>query len=404
MSIWSTLTTLAQNPVFSGVVGGGFVASIFYSLKSVPAQLWAFFRRWFTISLTIKGAQSFYPVLNEWIAEKKFSEKATRLQLTSESRDLSYGKRKAANFTLGFGNHFLWIDRRPVWVYRERTDKSTIQTSYSSAFTDETVTITTIGRNQKIIRKIISEAIAIDTQDDKIAIACFEENGYGMRVRRTKRALNSIFIPDDQMQRIVHDLERFYENKDLYAKRGTPHRRGYQFRGQPGTGKTSLIFALASRFEKRVNMINLANIGGDAAFMNAINQAGDDCFIVIEDIDSIGVTHDRDKIENKSDLKDEQNKGTLTLAGILNAIDGIASPEGRVLFITSNHAEVLDPALVRPGRIDMNEEILPLDADLALKMVRNFHPQHAVSIFEEHVRHLLPIPAANLQNIMLQLD
>jgi hypothetical protein len=68
MSIWATLTTLAQNPVFSGVVGGGFVASLFYSLKSVPFQIWNFFRRWFTISLTIKGAQSFYPILNEWIA------------------------------------------------------------------------------------------------------------------------------------------------------------------------------------------------------------------------------------------------------------------------------------------------------------------------------------------------
>jgi chaperone BCS1 len=326
------------------------------------------------------------------------------LQLTSESRDLDYRTANKANFTLGFGNHFLWIDRRPVWVYRERTEKNTMQSTYSSAFTDETVMLTTIGRNQKVIRKIIAEAIALDSEEDQIAISCFEENGYGRRVRRTKRSLDSIFIPDEQMHRIVHDLERFYENKDLYARRGTPHRRGYQFRGQPGTGKTSLIFALASHFEKPVMMINLANIGGDSAFMNAITEAGNDCFIVIEDIDSIGVTHDRDKIEDKSELKDEQNKGTLTLAGILNAIDGIASPEGRVLFITSNHAEVLDPALVRPGRIDMNEEIEPLTEDLALRMVRNFHPDRAVSIFEEHVRPLLPIPAANLQNIMLQLD
>jgi len=45
----------------------------------------------------------------------------------------------------------------------------------------------------------------------------------------------------------------------------------------------------------------------------------------------------------------------LTFSGLLNALDGVASAEERIVFMTTNHIEQLDPALVRPGRIDMKE-------------------------------------------------
>lgn len=402
MAIIDTLNTLIHNPVFSGMIGGGMVASLLYSLRAVPAKIATFIRRWFTVNLTIKGTQSFYPLLNQWIVDQNLSDHATQLQLTSDTYER--GKGSGTDFTLGFGDHFIWVKRRPVWVNRVRSDKSITGGYVSSAFLDETVTLTTIGRSHRIIRHIVDSAKSLSQSVDDIRVQFFNEGSYDYGVRRIKRPLSSIFIPESQKQRIVHDIERFYANRDRYTKRGTPWRRGFLLRGLPGTGKTSLIFALASHFEKNVKMINLANVGGDNNLMTAINEAGDNCFIVIEDVDSVGVTHNRETVHDTTELKDEQDKGTLTLAGILNAIDGISSPEGRVLFFTSNHAELLDPALIRPGRVDMDETIEPIDHDLAMDMVRAFHPDNSEMIFEQHVRHHLPIPAANLQNILIQLD
>lgn len=47
----------------------------------------------------------------------------------------------------------------------------------------------------------------------------------------------------------------------------------------------------------------------------------------------------------------------MTFSGFLNALDGVASGEERVIFMTTNHVEKLDPALIRPGRVDLIEKI-----------------------------------------------
>lgn len=93
--------------------------------------------------------------------------------------------------------------------------------------------------------------------------------------------------------------------------------------------------------------------------------------MVIEDIDSAGIGREvtaEQKAETADvDLADslmppqfrtsrstsgEKGRSLITLSGLLNAIDGNASQEGRLLILTSNNPDALDPALTRPGRID----------------------------------------------------
>jgi chaperone BCS1 len=46
-------------------------------------------------------------------------------------------------------------------------------------------------------------------------------------------------------------------------------------------------------------------------------------------------------------------QSSVTFSGFLNALDGVASGEERIIFLTTNHIEKLDPALIRPGRVDL---------------------------------------------------
>src|SRR5690606_38276676 len=71
------------------------------------------------------------------------------------------------------------------------------------------------------------------------------------------------------------------------------------------------------------------------------------CVVVIEDVDRAFHARERTEDANKN----------LTFSGLLNAIDGISAKEGRILVLTTNHPEVLDPALVRPGRVDRKFEV-----------------------------------------------
>ncbi|KAJ7839662.1 hypothetical protein B0H13DRAFT_2417597 [Mycena leptocephala] len=88
------------------------------------------------------------------------------------------------------------------------------------------------------------------------------------------------------------------------------------------------------------------------------------CILLIEDIDCAFPSREEDS-DNEPLLDATGNplqkepippRSQITLAGLLNVLDSVASEEGRLTFATTNHIEQLDPALIRPGRMDLKEE------------------------------------------------
>jgi len=167
-----------------------------------------------------------------------------------------------------------------------------------------------------------------------------------------------------------------------YANRGIPYRRGYLFHGPPGTGKTSLSFALAGVFGLDIYVISLLEPTlTEEDLEQLFNSLPRRCVVLLEDIDSAGLIRNNDKsaettsttTEDKTAAKpdsdvmadlakalqkanhatEEEKKKGISLSGLLNAIDGVASHEGRVLVMTTNKPEKLDDALIRPGRVDL---------------------------------------------------
>jgi len=84
----------------------------------------------------------------------------------------------------------------------------------------------------------------------------------------------------------------------------------------------------------------------DDGLNRALNNAPSNSIILLEDIDGIFVS--RESV-NQSD-----EGRRISFSGLLNALDGVRSQEGRILFMTTNHREKLDPALMRPGRADFH--------------------------------------------------
>lgn len=71
---------------------------------------------------------------------------------------------------------------------------------------------------------------------------------------------------------------------------------------------------------------------------------------------SIMLLEDIDAAFTKRAQTDNQGyQSMITFSGLLNSLDGVASAEERIIFLTTNHVERLDPALIRPGRVDMKE-------------------------------------------------
>jgi chaperone BCS1 len=161
--------------------------------------------------------------------------------------------------------------------------------------------------------------------------------------KRMPRKIDSVILPTGETARILEDVKLFQESAAWYNMRGIPYRRGYLLHGEPGNGKSSLVIALASELGYDICMLNLnAKDMTDERLLSVLANVPAKSVVLVEDIDC--VFNARTRCENKD---------TLTISGLLNAIDGVMASEGRILFVTTNHLDKLDPALIRPGRIDV---------------------------------------------------
>ncbi|EEF40805.1 conserved hypothetical protein [Ricinus communis] len=204
---------------------------------------------------------------------------------------------------------------------------------------------------------------------------------------------DSVAMDSELKKTIIDDLDRFLTRKDYYKRIGKAWKRGYLLYGPPGTGKSSLIAAMANYLSYDVYDLNLANINSDAGLRRAILDVDRKSIIVIEDINCNAEVHDRSKSDSSdSDSDSGCDSGLLkfSLASLLNCVDGLWSSclDERIIVFTTNHKEVLDPALLRPGRMDMHihmtevtppsiaEELMKSDdPDVALGEVLNFLKQ-----------------------------
>lgn len=205
------------------------------------------------------------------------------------------------------------------------------------------------------------------------------------------RGVDQVILRRGQMDRIVDDMTGFLAAESFYRSRGIPWHRGYLFDGGPGTGKTSLVQALATHFGLDLWYMPLSDVEGDSTILQSLSHIHDQGVLLIEDIDVFDAANSRDDdVELPSGQTIELLKSKLTLSGVLNAFDGIATPPGLIVMMTTNHKERLDPALIRPGRVDMAETLLPVDGDQIADLYHWFYGVHPTIELGEPIQYHAP--------------
>jgi len=124
-----------------------------------------------------------------------------------------------------------------------------------------------------------------------------------------------------------------------------------------------------------------------------LNSAPPKSILLIEDIDAAFVQRDRG-----------QGSNGVTFSGLLNALDGVAAQEGRLLFLTTNKKDILDEALIRPGRVDFSLFFGLASIYQIEKMFEKFYPSESVEILQSFVRKIpeKTLSMATLQNYLLR--
>ncbi|KIM39619.1 hypothetical protein M413DRAFT_447096 [Hebeloma cylindrosporum] len=227
--------------------------------------------------------------------------------------------------------------------------------------------ISVVARNNDILKKLVLEAKREYEKDAEHRVHIFMADttyvGWRWNGARQKRPMSSIVLQPGVKDMLLADCKDFLCSEQWYAERGIPFRRGYLLHGVPGSGKTSLIHSLAGELGLDIYVVSLSSKGmSDNTLTTLMGNVPSRCILLLEDLDAAftrSVSRDEKSTgtptaaTSKEAAAESTDGSTLSLSGLLNSLDGVAAAEGRLLFATTNHIERLDPALSRPGRMDV---------------------------------------------------
>ncbi|KAI1649430.1 BCS1 N terminal-domain-containing protein [Daldinia loculata] len=361
----------------------------------ISSYLWDQIESHLMSVVDIRTDDEIYNILMAWVAKQRFSRSARRFvantNLNSRSWFLWYDydddedeedidevtnarKKKGLAYTPSFGSHYFWYRGR-LLLFRRTANRE--QNSFMLVSEREEISISCFGRNPWILKDLLLEARQLYLQKDERKTQIYRgtlkpgstEPTWQRCMSRASRPFSTVILNEKTKQNLIDDVTDYLHpaTQRWYANRGIPYRRGYLLYGPPGTGKSSLSLALAGFFKMRIYIVSLSSItANEESLASLFAELPRRCVVLLEDIDTAGLTHTREENQNQSkDDSDDMvpgqlttgntntNNGRLSLSGLLNILDGVASQEGRVLIMTTNHLEKLDKALIRPGRVDM---------------------------------------------------
>jgi len=395
-SIWTMLSSLLL------LSGAGLLT---YALRRIPSKIGRFLLARFTVSLTMHTADPTSTMISQsfftWYMNSAASRHMRRFSYDTGWKDRernmsgSGPRPNSGVFAPGVGIHFFMFKGTLAWFTRERSANSLSPNTHE-------VEIYFAGTRRRIIEDFLEEIKPkVDRRDVPIYTLGrkYGEAKWAMSRVKRKRQLDSVVIRHDIKDMVVNTIDDFYKREHWYLERGITYKLSFILHGQPGTGKSSFIFALASHFNRPVYMVNM-NALNDTTFQSVLDEVGENAFIVIEDVDVGTATAEREEepVTLEKVVKNgEEKKQAISMSTILNTLDGIASLTGNVIFLSTNHLQNLDRALTRRGRIDHIIEIPPMRHEEI--------QEYASLMYEKEVFpvgiHFKDMPGSDVQGIFL---
>lgn len=392
-----------QNQFASGGLLLMIIGSVGVFLRSLPEK----FGRWIlsqtTMTISVKDEDAAFEWVKEWFLEQNFLKRIRRVDLDTTLRGAELALIPAP------GCHWFWYSGRPFWVWFYRSD----DTKGRSQRRIESLTFRTIGRDQVFLKQFVDQIV--ECHHKKVSMASYlhvYDDGWTYVRAYSPRLFDSVILRPGEKEHLLQDLEKFRGSRPRYRRLGVPYHRGYLLYGPPGTGKTSLVSSLAAKCGMSIYVVNLTEFN-DRSLKNAMNDVPENSVILFEDIDCMKAGHRRSEsdVPNKSHTPREgggkenaADRFGVTLSGLLNVLDGFHAPENVVFMMTTNQVEALDPALLRPGRIDYRLYMGEAAESQKIELYRRFFPERTEVEAKEFAQAHEAETMAQFQGLLLAVE
>lgn len=335
---------------------GGIVLAVatwvFYQLKSIPYKIWAQIEKRFVFKVTITKTWNDDTLSRfaEWYALRypnrfrsivySFREKSTRNKEPIETEI-----QQATDI------NWIWYKFRLIRINSMR-EKLEHANDLNALYMQEYHLSGIFAKNaiNKLLEEVTSYARSKVKEREGLTMINPGNNTWGDSGTQITvyKKFNRLYFKEKD--RLLTFLDNFKEKRQLLVSNGIKPKTGILLEGPPGTGKTSIVQAIADYMHMPIYVFNLAEFATDKEFLKSVHRVESNSIILFEDCDEFLSTD----VPNRSQTN---AKSKVSFSHLLNILDGVNSPADVIFILTTNHAARLDTAVLRKGRIDLRLEI-----------------------------------------------
>ncbi|KAL4938915.1 P-loop containing nucleoside triphosphate hydrolase protein [Aspergillus oleicola] len=380
--------TLNLDPLM--LVNFGFVIiAIITSFRTAGKTIYSYAEKTCLATVHVKGEDPLYDDIVRWMADHTFQHRnflSAMAQTTNESKkNKTPDHHKLAELDSDTLVSYREVDDsssielkpfhgsrlfrfKGTWIYFSHTANNPDHASHTPQIEGKPqLTLQCLSLSLSLLKAFLDEARAYARKVSVFTVKIYRTKPgsrdllrWSSVASRPCRDISTIIIDQQKKQTILRDVNEYLHphTRQWYANHGIPYRRGYLFSGPPGTGKTSLASAIAGVFGLDIYVLSLQDpTMTETQFTRLFAEVPTRCVVLLEDVDAAGLNRGDlapTKDTNQLAQSTNANSSSISLSGLLNAIDGVSSHEGRILIMTTNMPQDLDRALIRPGRVDLH--------------------------------------------------
>ena len=318
-----------------------------------------------SITCTNYGIDESYDIISHWLARPEFQNKLKQIKIEPIKRTKDTNKYICLPC---FTTYWIWYDKT-LFLFENNTAFSSDGNSKNHSMTIKCLS------DKKLLALFDTAREYFENKEHDEGVECFNayHDRWELHSRQKRRDLDTVYIPEQTKNDIVVSIDNFI-NRDMkfYDDNCIPYQKGFLLYGKPGCGKTSFIKAMASKFNLPICFLDINNVRTSDLSYLFQSLPEKIRIVVLEDVDSCTTP------VGGSSNTGSNNRSTsdITISELLNILDGMFSKRGTIIFLTTNHIERLDEALIRPGRVDKKVEFKNITEDDMTAMFSRFYPEH----------------------------
>jgi len=220
-----------------------------------------------------------------------------------------------------------------------------------------------LGKIDSKVTEELREFIMLPVPPKTIIAETFTPKITTKQLNELDKNIETLYLREKDKSKLLMSLFQFRDKKEILQSLGIPNKLNILLYGEPGTGKSTTIQAVATYLQKDIYYVDLKDVKTNQELQmlfEYVNKNANSSIVVCEDIDAmtnVVLKREGNVRELKPNELIKSQDSQISLEYLLNILQGTLTMDDSIFIVTTNHIKHLDPAFYRDGRFDVKIEL-----------------------------------------------